>query len=201
VLMLLLGGFFAGMNVAIDTTAGERERESLEVLLAQSTHPSTLWLGKYWVVLSFSLIGSALTVAVLWFGLSRLELYHLPLAVNLSSTTWLHIWLALLPFTALMSALQMAFALVARNYKEAQIYITLLAFLPTGISLGLAANMPSGLPIPVLQETQWLQLLLRGGELPWLQWWTLLAVVFASVASVLQVSARWLRSERMLAAS
>jgi sodium transport system permease protein len=201
VLMLLLGGYFAGMNVAIDTTAGERERESLEVLLAQATHPASLWLGKYLVVLSFAVIGSLLTIAVLWFGLSKLALYQLPLQLNLTANAWLQIWLATLPFAALMSGLQMAFALFARNYKEAQIYITLLAFLPAGMSLPFAADLPPGLPIPVLQETQWLQLLLRGGELPWLQWWTLFAVVFASVALVLCVSARWLRSERMLAAS
>ncbi len=201
VIMLLMGAFFSGMNVAIDTTAGERERESLEVLLAQSTNPAPLWLGKYLVVLSFALIGGALTVALLWLGLSQLALYELPLKLNLSWNTWLQIWLAMLPFAALMSALQMVFALLARNYKEAQIYLTLLAFLPGILTLPFAAKLPEGLPIPVVQETLWLQTLLRGGELPCLPWCTLLAVVIAAVTALMFASARALRNERMLAAS
>jgi sodium transport system permease protein len=200
-IVLLLGAFFAGMNVAIDATAGERERESLEVLLSQPPSYLTMIFGKYAVVLAFSLIGSFLTLGIGWLLLSRLDLYQLPMQLPLDALSWLKLALLCLPFALLMSGLQMVFALLAKNYKEAQIYLTLLAFVPALMSLPLAERIPENWPIPVLSEHRMMQAVLRGEGLALWPMIMTFAVVLGLVYLSLHYCAKVLSHERMLRAA
>ena len=200
-ILLLLGAFFASMNVAIDATAGERERESLEVLLSQPPSSFTLVLGKYLVVLVFALLGSLLTIIAARLLLGQLALYEIPLRIALEPRVWAQLLLISLPFAMLMSALQMAFALLAKNYKEAQIYLTLLAFVPTMLSMPLADKLPAYWPIPVLGEHRMMQDALRGEVVAWLPGVWLLLVATALALLGLWFCARSLKQERMLRAA
>ncbi|MBL8298912.1 MAG: ABC transporter permease [Rhodanobacteraceae bacterium] len=198
-MVLLLAAFFTSMNVAIDCTAGERERESLEVLLSQPAGYFTVVLGKYVVVVGFALIGTVLTLCLARLLLGQLALYELPMQLALSSGAWLIVGLLTIPFAILMSALQMAFALFAKNYKEAQIYVTLLAFVPTLLSLPLAEKVPAHWPVPVLGEHRAMQAVLRGEYVGWFPDFALqclVAVVLSALA--LRFCATFLAQERML---
>jgi uncharacterized membrane protein len=95
----------------------------------------------------------------------------------------------------------MVFALLAKNYKEAQIYLTLLAFVPTLLSLPLAERIPAAWPIPVLSEHRMMQLLLRGEALALMPIMALFVVVLLCVWLSLVFCAKALSQERMLQAA
>lgn len=200
-LFLLLAPFFSSMNVLIDMTAGERERQGLEPLLSQPIAAHEVLLGKYAVGLLFGLAGVALTTALTWLLLQGLPLYELPARIALEGSTWLAIGLALVPLTCLAVAAQMAVAWHARNYKEAQIYLTLLAFSPAVVAM--AATLGSGelplRPLPILAEIRLIDTLLSGGALPAGFLLRAALVELALLAAILWASTRRLRDERLLA--
>ena len=116
----LVSAFVGGMNVAMDTVAGERERHSLLPLLLNPVRRRDIVMGKFLAVSLFSLAG--LFVNLLGFAL----VLHTPhLAPALAA--------ALLPLALLAAALQLLISTVCRATKEAQTYLSMLVFLPMGL--------------------------------------------------------------------
>jgi sodium transport system permease protein len=129
-MFFLLAAFFGAMNVAIDVTAGERERGSLESLLVHAISTRTLATGKWLATTVFGLLAVALTLAVsvVVFRPERFE--GLGVRVDLGVADALAILCVLLPLVLLAPALQMLIAMFSKNFKEAQTYISLLLFVP-----------------------------------------------------------------------
>lgn len=129
-LFWLLGLVVGGSHVALDATGGERERRSLEALLAQPVAPATLFIGKW---LTASLFGYASCAAALLLSvqaLARLPLHELGIAFAPDAALPAQILLILLPLALLVGALQCVVALHARTHKEGQIYLNLLQMAP-----------------------------------------------------------------------
>jgi ABC-2 type transport system permease protein/sodium transport system permease protein len=136
VLMTITGAIYP----AIDLTAGERERGTLETLIVSPVPAMEVITGKYLVVTTVALLGAALNLlsmgATLYFGgFTALVGHHgdtvLPLGVLPI------ILLALVPFALLFSAVMVAVCSYARTFKEAQNYIMpviLAALIPGGIA-------------------------------------------------------------------
>ncbi|MCB9556650.1 MAG: CPBP family intramembrane metalloprotease [Deltaproteobacteria bacterium] len=122
VLMVLIGAFYP----AIDLTAGEKERGTLETLLAAPVPRLSLVLGKFLVVSTvatltglFNLLSLGLTVA-LGFGPAFAKA-----GVGLPSAwSFLAVAAALIPTAMFFSSLMIAVAAVARSFKEAQTFLT-----------------------------------------------------------------------------
>ncbi len=136
VLMTITGAIYP----AIDLTAGERERGTLETLMVCPVPVFDLIAGKFLVVTTVALIGATLNLAsvsaTVYFGgfeqvvtgggQAEFPLVRLPL-----------ILLSLLPFAVLFSATLIAVCSYARTFKEAQNYVTpviLAALIPGGIA-------------------------------------------------------------------
>ena len=121
----LTGAFYP----AIDLCAGEKERGTFETLLSSPAGRSEIAIGKLLTVISFSMATSILNLLSMGFtGLfvvSRMgpEMGGgLPLgAPPLASIGWL--LLALIPISALFSAVALAAAAFARSSKEGQYYL------------------------------------------------------------------------------
>jgi len=136
VLMTITGAIYP----AIDLTAGERERGTLETLIVCPVPPVELLTGKYLVVATVAMLGAALNLlsvgATLYFGgftelLSRGGETELPLGVLPI------ILVALVPFALLFAAVMVAVCSYARTFKEAQNYIVpviLAALIPGGVA-------------------------------------------------------------------
>ena len=166
-LFVLLACFVGGMQLSIDTTAGERERGSLESLLLNPVSRSALVLGKWLATVAFAFACVLLTLACCVFVVEYTPVRELGLRLALGPGALLQVLLVALPMTLMASALQMAVASFARSFKEAQTYISLLMFVPmvpamvsmmSGFSDSLAA-----MAIPVVGQ----QLLIEqafGGE-------------------------------------
>ncbi len=148
-----MGGFFTGMMlgiiiaitaitggmvVAIDATAGEKERRTLEVLLASPLSRGELLLGKFIAVMAFSLFSvllTALSVALTFsFGASLVakeSIGGFTLPISLSGV--LSLGVVVLFYTGFMASIALAISTFARSFREAQNYftpITLLIVVP-----------------------------------------------------------------------
>lgn len=126
----LLGVFVGGSHVALDVTGGERERRSLEALLAQPVAPWALFAGKWLATALFGYLTSAAALLLSALVLARLPLYELGIAFSLDGGLLACALLVLLPLALLVAALQCVLPLRARSHKEAQTYLNLLQLLP-----------------------------------------------------------------------
>ena len=118
----LVSAFVGGMNVAMDTIAGERERHSLLPLLLNPVARRDIVTGKFLAVSLFSLAG--LVINLLGFAL----VLHMPRLLPALVA-------ALLPLALLAAGLQLLISTVCRATKEAQTYLSMLVFLPMGFGL------------------------------------------------------------------
>ena len=121
VLMVIMGAFYP----AIDLTAGEKERGTLESLISSPVRPSEIVAGKYLTVVTISMIAATVNLASMGLTLNRMTA---GLAVGgtfaLTFGGALTILLLLLPTALFFSALMLAMATLARDFKEAQNYLT-----------------------------------------------------------------------------
>ncbi len=155
-MIIIMATFIGGMNVAIDATAGERERSSLEPLLVNPVPRRSLVLGKWLAASVFSGASVGLALAGLLVALSRVPLQQLGIDLEIGPREVAGLLLATLPLALFASGLQVMLATFARSYKEAQTYLSMLMLLPmvphfiaSMSSLGDAWWM---LPIPALGQ-------------------------------------------------
>jgi sodium transport system permease protein len=132
--MILTGGFSA----ALDSSAGERERKTLESLLLTPAPRSRVLLGKIGAVTTVSLAAAIAAIGSMLFALSRISLAGSSFHVNLGvSATAVMIWLALL-LAISFSSLTLALGTLAKSFRQGQAYVTPLYFItifPAAITL------------------------------------------------------------------
>lgn len=168
-LFLVIACFMGGMNVAIDATAGERERGSLESLLLHPAQRVQLVIGKWLATVAFSFAMVLLALAAFMIVAKRVPLQDLGVKVTLSPDTALLMVVALLPLLLLAGAVQMLVATFARSYKEGQTYLQLLLLLPTVPATLLAISPIQSKPwmfaVPVMGQELLLSELMRAEPL------------------------------------
>jgi sodium transport system permease protein len=136
---VILVVFVGGMYVIIDTTAGERERGSLEPLLI---NPAARWefvMGKLLAAVPFAIFAVFITLIAfaIAFNAFPLEEYvGFQLTIDIGAL-W-GIFLIAIPMVLLASALQMVVATFTRSFKEAQTYVAFLPLIPALPGIGLA---------------------------------------------------------------
>ncbi|MEZ5497869.1 MAG: ABC transporter permease subunit [Steroidobacteraceae bacterium] len=129
--LVLLAMLAGGMYLAIDTTAGERERGSLEPLLALPVRREHLVYGKIVATIAYMLISLVVTVAACAVLFQLIGLERFGMTANLGPWTALRIALAAAPLALTGAALMTVVASFTRSYREAQTYLSLLVMLPT----------------------------------------------------------------------
>ena len=124
---LLMGGLY----LAIDSTAGERERGSLEALLSLPVARSALVGGKILATCAYMCIslGLSLTAFVCVFRFVPLE--RIGMSANLGFGTAMIFFGICLPFVPLGATLMTLVASFTRTYREAQTYLTAVLLVPT----------------------------------------------------------------------
>jgi sodium transport system permease protein len=120
----LLVAVFGALSVAIDVTAGERERGSLEPLLMNPVSSRELALGKWAVVMTYSVVIVALTMAGFLLSMRLISSETLSALMQLQWREVAIFSAVLLPFTAMMAAINMLAATFGRSFKEAQTYVS-----------------------------------------------------------------------------
>jgi len=124
---LLMGGLY----LAIDSTAGERERGSLEALLSLPVPRTTLVGGKILATCAYMGLSLGVTLAAFVVVFHFVPLERLGMSANLGVGTALSLFAICLPFVPLGAALMTFVASFTRSYREAQTYLTIVLLVPT----------------------------------------------------------------------
>lgn len=120
-----------GMNLAIDTTAGERERGSLEPLLCLPVTRDQLIFGKIFAACLFMALSLSLSLVAFHVTLQFLPLEKLGMTPNFGMPVVIKAFLLLLPFTLLGASLMTLVASFTRSFKEAQTWLSVVLLAPT----------------------------------------------------------------------
>jgi len=128
---LIFSMLMGGMYLAIDTTAGERERGSLEPLLTLPVERSTLIGGKILATCFYMAMSLAAALIAFSVSLQFLPLEKVGMTANFGPEVVVSAFLILVPFTLLGASLMTVVASFTKSYKEAQSYMTVVLLLPT----------------------------------------------------------------------
>lgn len=127
---LFFPAFICGLSAAVDSTAGERERRSLEVLMAQPARTWELVGGKWLAAGSLAIIGITLELMLAHAILSWLPLEEIGMSWRMSAGDILLVCLASMPLSLFAAAFEIALAMNAKSFKEAQSMVGLAILLP-----------------------------------------------------------------------
>jgi sodium transport system permease protein len=128
--MFFIPAFFFALSPAVDSTAGERERRSLEVLLAQPARTIDLVAGKWLAASVLSLAGLTLELCVAHGILKWLPLEEIGMSWRLSWDDLGLVCLASLSLPLFAAALEIALAINAKSFKEAQTTVSIAMVVP-----------------------------------------------------------------------
>jgi sodium transport system permease protein len=198
----VLSPLLGGMTVAIDSTAGERERGSLEPLLANPVPIAQLVVGKWLAAWTFASGVAILTltgflIATLFYAgrkLAAMLTFGWPELAQFVAVT--------IPFAAMTAAVQMLICIYGRSYREAQTYVSYLAtaasFIPVLVLFSGMKDAVWQLVVPVLGQQMVLARVVRGDAPGALDYLLPSAVAFAIAALCITSIARLLRDERIV---
>jgi sodium transport system permease protein len=170
----LFAALMGGMAGALDATAGERERGSLEPLLATPLEPLQLVTGKWLAIGGFDALVVLLTLTGFYMTLNFAPLPAIGVPFLFGATELLRFLLVLAPLVALLPAALLYVGMRGRSLKEAQANVSVLLFavsmLPV-IQLFLQKKEPAWLLwVPISAQYTLLSRALRGEAIPVLDW-------------------------------
>ena len=128
---VLFAVLMGGLYLAIDSTAGERERGSLEALLSLPVARSALVGGKILATCAYMCISLALSLTAFVCVFRFVPLERIGMSANLGLGTALIFFGICLPFVPLGATLMTLVASFTRTYREAQTYLTSVLLVPT----------------------------------------------------------------------
>ena len=120
-----------GMYLAIDTTAGERERGSLEPLLSLPVTRDQLIVGKIAATCLFMTLSLLLSLLAFYVALRFMPLEKLGMTPNFGPGVMLAALALFLPFILLGAALMTLVASFTKSYREAQTWLSVVLIAPT----------------------------------------------------------------------
>jgi sodium transport system permease protein len=197
----ILGGFIGGMALAIDTTAGERERQSLEPLLANPVSRWQLLAGKLSATTAFAITTVLLSILAFTFVGQFLPTEKIGMSLELGPRFILCTLFVMLPLAALLAGMQTLVAAFAKSYREAQTYLSLLMFVPVIPTMMLSLTPVKAqmwmYATPLMGQQVIITRLMRGDVVP--DSGLLLSFLCTAVAALLvsAVTVRIYRSERL----
>lgn len=201
-LLLVIAAMTGGMQVAIDTTAGERERGSLEPLLLSPVPRVALAAGKWLAASAFGCASVVFSMLLTVNVLRRVPWEDMGIRFRVSDADLMSLLALILPLVILLSAVVIFFSTFARSFKEAQGYIGLLILLPMlpGVVSVLypLSNRPWLAPVPIFGQYA-LAADVLGGNRPGIVYYVLAGLSVVACAAVLVgLASRLLKREAII---
>jgi len=201
-LYIILAAFVAGMGIAVDSTAGERERKTLEPLLINPIERYHIVMGKWIASSLFSALGMVMTLVLCVAAMLQVPLDQIGLQFNVTAWQIVLMIVATLPLAFLATSMQMLLGIFAKSFKDAQSYIGFLTLLPVIPSLYMMFNPMATrewmFAIPMLGQHLLLVDVLGGKDVP------LIGYVYSAVSCLVLgmvlvlITARFFQKESII---
>jgi len=202
-LYLLMAAFMSGLPVAIDASAGERERNVLEMLLCQPVSTTKIVAAKLCCASLIACIGVLLTLSLTTFSVSFIDLTKIGASFSLDAYTITALLLLLLPICFFASALQLFVAFQSKNFKEAQSMVSMIIMLPAMVPviMMIVDDTPKWLDwLPISGQSLIMEDLFKGLPVSWAQLGFTGLVTITMTAILVLLMAKKLRSEKVVLA-
>jgi len=195
---MLVGGFY----LAIDTTAGERERGSLEPLLTLPVSRSQLIVGKMLATSAFMSVSLLLTLATFGVVLTFIPLEALGMSANFGPRVILPIFAIMATFVPLGAGLMTVVASFTRSNREAQSWLSVVMMFPIApiMFAVVTGTKPSAalMAVPSLSQHLIATSLMRGDSIPALHVLICAGTTLALGALLVGIAIRLYRREAIL---
>ena len=178
---LMMAAFMSGLPVAIDSSAGERERNVLEMLLCQPVSTLKIVLAKLSCASAISIISIVLMLVLTSVAMNFVDLTKIGATFSIDATTFVILLLLLVPICFLAAALQLLFAFQAKSFKEAQSTVTMLIMVPSFIPFALMMmdDKPAWVDwMPISGQSLLMEDVFKGLAIDWS------ALLFTSAATI-----------------
>jgi sodium transport system permease protein len=199
----LFAALMGGMAPALDATAGERERASLEPLLATPLTALQLTAGKWIAIVVFAATVVLLTLCGFYLTLNFAPLPSVGVPFLFGGRELGRFLIILAPLLMLLPALMLYLGLRGRTLKEAQANVSVLVFvvsmLPVVQQFMQSKEPPWLVWAPISGQYTLLSRALRGDAIPMFDWLRSAALPLGLTVVVLLVVARLLTRETVLA--
>jgi sodium transport system permease protein len=198
----ILSPLLGGMTVAIDSSAGERERGSLEPLLANPVPASRFAAGKWLAAWTLAAAVAALTLSGFVLAALAYAQRKIEALAAFGAFELLQFFALIVPFAAMTSALQLLICTYGRTYREAQTYssyvFTVVSFVPMIVLFSGLKDALWQLAVPVLGQQMVLARVMRGDAVLPVDYLVPAAVAAAIAAACLAGVSHLLRQERIV---
>ncbi len=138
--VLMITAFTGGMHLAIDSTAGEKERKSLEPLLINPVPRWQIMLGKMSATATYAFASLVLTLLAFRVAFPLLPTGALGVDLSIGTEALGGILLTVAPVVVLAAAMLTTLAALAKSLREAQSYMGLVFMIPMIPSLIFMVN-------------------------------------------------------------
>ncbi len=182
--VLMITAFTGATHLAMDTTAGEKERKSLEPLLINPVPRWQIMTGKMITTTVFAMASLALTLISFRIVLPLMPVGAFGMDLTLGLGTLLKILVVVSPVAILAAALLTLLASFAKSYREAQSYMGLVILIPMVPSLIFMANPVRAeswmMSVPLFSQNMLIGEIIRDQPVP-ISWYLM------SIASTLAI--------------
>jgi sodium transport system permease protein len=199
----LFAGLMGAIAAALDVTAGERERQTLEPLLTTPVTTLELAIGKWLAVSGVNLLAVSTSLVGFLLALQLVPLGKLGLPVSFGAREFIGFMTVLVPFAFMVPAVLLVFGSTGKTAKEAQsslsMAVSLVGLLPL-LSLFRQTKAPWwDAWVPVNGQYAVLSKVLRAESIPQMDWIAIVAMpIIVAVIAVLIFSRR-LGDQKLLA--
>ena len=198
----LLGAVVGSMSAAIDTSAGERERGSLEPLLTNPISLVSLVVGKWLTVAAHSCSVVILTLAGFALATRFVAGDKLSTLFQFGAPEYIRFCALALPFACMIASVEMLVATYGRTYKEAQTYVSYIGlivnFVPLVTIFASVKDATWQLLVPALAQQMVLARVLRGDAVGPIDYLLPLLIASCVTIAALVLMTGLLRKERII---
>jgi len=200
-LYLMMSAFVSGLAISIDASAGERERNVLEMLLCQPVSTLKIVLAKLFCSSTIAIISIILMLVLTSISVGFVDLTKIGATFDISGFTFVALLLLLIPICIFASAIQLFFAFQAKTFKEAQSTVTMLVMVPSVIPMAMMFmdDKPAWTEwAPIAGQSLIMEDLFKGLPVDWAALAVTGAATLAIAAALILTLAQKLKSEKVV---
>jgi sodium transport system permease protein len=198
---LLMGAFVSGLSIAIDSSAGERERNVLEMLLCQPVSTLKIVLAKMTCASSISILSIIIMLVLTTISVGFIDLTKIGATFSLNAFSIAALLMLLIPLCFFATALQLFFSFQAKSFKEAQSTVSMLIMLPAMVPFAIMMidDKPAWVNwLPISGQSMLMEDVFKGLPIDWTVLASTTAMTVALTVVLVMTLAQKLKSEKVV---